>query len=59
MQGFRYQQSKKELTAPIFLNLRNFETEGDTSEKHEMKSLDLQDIYQFDLFFFYLFFFYL
>jgi len=32
----------------FFLNLRNFETERDTSEKHRIKSLDLQEIYQFD-----------
>ena len=31
-----------------FLNLRNFETDRDTSEKHEIKLLDLQEIYQFD-----------
>jgi len=37
------------LTAPIFSNLRNFERERDTLEKHDMKSLDLQKIYQFDL----------
>jgi len=28
------------LTAPIFSNSRNFETEGDTPEKHGIKSLD-------------------
>jgi len=28
------------LTAPIFSNSRNFETEGDTPEKHRIKSLD-------------------
>jgi len=40
---------KREITAPIFLNLQNFETERDRSEKHEIKSLDLQEISQFDL----------
>jgi len=33
----------------MFLNVRNFETERDTSEEHGIKSLDLQEIYQFDL----------
>jgi len=28
------------LTAQIFSNSRNFETEGDTPEKHGIKSLD-------------------
>jgi len=28
------------LTAPIFSNSRNFEMEGDTPEKHGIKSLD-------------------
>jgi len=28
------------LTAPIFSNSRNFEMEGDTLEKHGIKSLD-------------------
>jgi len=36
------------LTAPIFSNSRNFETEGDTPEKHGIKSLDPEEIYQFD-----------
>jgi len=35
-------------TAPFCLNLRNFETERDTSDKHGIKSLDLQDLYQYD-----------
>ena len=43
---------KKVLTAPMFLNLRNFWTERDTSEKLEMKSLDLKETYQLDLSFF-------
>ena len=32
--------SKNVLTAPIFSNSRNFEMEGDTPEKHGIKSLD-------------------
>jgi len=36
----------------MFLNIRNFETEGDAAEKHDIKSLDLQEICQFDLAFF-------
>ena len=43
---------KKVLTAQTFVNLPNFETERDTSEKHEIKLLNLQEIYQFDLIFF-------
>ena len=43
---------KKVLRAPIFLNFRSFETERYTSEKHGIKSLDLQEIYEFDLSFF-------
>jgi len=39
---------KKELTAPMFLNLFNFETERDTSRKHIRNSPDLQEIYEFD-----------
>jgi len=39
----------KVLTALIFSNSRNFETEGDTPEKHEIKSLDPEEIYQFGL----------
>ena len=35
------------MTAPIFSNSRNFEMEGDTPEKHGIKSLDLKKIYQF------------
>jgi len=31
------------------LSPRNFETERYTAEKHEIKSLDLQEIYLFDL----------
>jgi len=31
-----------------FLNLRNFETEVDMPEKHGIKSLDPQEIYQHD-----------
>jgi len=34
------------LTAPIFSNSRNFEMEGDTPEKHGIKSLDPSEIYQ-------------
>jgi len=37
----------KVLIAPIFWNLRNFETERDTSENYGIKSLDLYEIYQF------------
>jgi len=36
---------KKLSTAPIFLNLLDFETERDTSENHEIKSLDLKEIH--------------
>ena len=43
---------KTGLRAPIFLNHRNFETERYTSERHKIKSLDLQDIYEFDSSFF-------
>ena len=45
---------KKVLRAPIFLNLRIFGTERftGTSEKHEIKSLYLQEIYEFDFSFF-------
>jgi len=32
----------------FFGNLRNFETKGDTPEKHGIQSLDLQEIYQHD-----------
>jgi len=39
----------KKVTAPIFFNLRTCETEKDTSEKHEKKSLDRQEVHQFDL----------
>jgi len=31
----------KVLTAPTFSNFHNSETEGDTTENHEIKSLDL------------------
>ena len=41
--------SQKCICAPIFLNLCNFETERYTSEKHEIKSLDFQEVYEFDL----------
>jgi len=44
--------SGKSIDRYNFLNLRNFETEGNTSEKHQVKSLDLQEIYQFDISFF-------
>ena len=37
------------LTAPIFWNSRNFETERDTPEKHGIKSLGPSEIYQFGL----------
>ena len=37
------------LRAPIFLNFCNFGTKRDTQEKHEIKSFDLQEIYEFDL----------
>jgi len=47
-----YYQSKKALTAPIFVNIRNFETQRDATKQHEIKSLDFQEIYQFDLSFF-------
>jgi len=40
---------KRVFTAPIYLNLRYFETERNTSEKLEIKSLDLHEIYRFDL----------
>jgi len=33
------------LPAPVLLNLRNFETERDTPETHEGKSLHIQEIY--------------
>jgi len=33
----------------FFSNSRNFETEGDTPEKHGIKSLDPLEIYQFGL----------
>jgi len=38
----------KVLIAPIFSNSRNFETEGNTPEKHGIKSLDFQEIYHFN-----------
>jgi len=38
----------KVLIAPFFLNLRNFETKEDTSEKHGLKSTYLQEIYHHD-----------
>jgi len=41
-----HQQSKKVLTAPIFLYLRNSETERETSPMHTINSLDLQEIFQ-------------
>jgi len=37
------------LTAPIFPNSRNFETEGDTEIHHGIKSLDPYETYQFGL----------
>jgi len=40
------------LRAPICLHLRNFETERYTKEKHEIKSFDLQEIYEFGFSFF-------
>jgi len=40
------------LRAPIFLHIRNFEMERYASEKHEIKSLELQEIYEFDFSFF-------
>jgi len=43
---------KKVLRTPIFLHLPNFETERYTQEKHEIKSFDLQEIYDFDFSFF-------
>jgi len=42
----------KVLRAPIFLHLRNFETERYTQEKHQIKSFDLKEIYEFDFSFF-------
>jgi len=39
----------KVLTAPFFSNPHNFETKRDTSEKHGIKLLHLQEIYPFDL----------
>jgi len=42
----------KVLRGPNFLHVRNFETERYTQEKHEIKSFDLQEIYEFDLSFF-------
>jgi len=42
----------KVLRAPIFLHPRNFETERYTQEKHQIKSFDLQEIYEFDFSFF-------
>jgi len=44
----RYQQSKY-CALHFFLHLRNFETERYTQEKHEIKSFDLQEIYEFNL----------
>ena len=46
------QAVKKVLRASVFLLLRNFETERYTQEKHEIKSLDLREIYEFDFSFF-------
>jgi len=43
----------KVLRAPIFLHPRNFETERYTQEKHQIKSFDLQEIYEFDFSFFF------
>jgi len=37
------------LSLQFFSNTRNFETEGDTPEKHGIKSLDPLEIYQFGL----------
>ena len=36
------------MRAPIFLHLRNFETERYTQEKHQIKSFNHQEIYEFD-----------
>jgi len=41
-------RSQKNIARSIFFNLRNVETERYTSEKHELKLLDLE-IYEFDL----------
>jgi len=38
----------KVLIAQFFSILRNFETGRDSFEKHRTKSLDLQEIYEFD-----------
>jgi len=39
--------SQKSIARSFFFNLRNFETEKrDASEQHEIKSLDLQEIYE-------------
>jgi len=43
---------KKVLRALIFLHLLNFETERYTQEMHGIKSLNLQEIYEFDFSFF-------
>ena len=42
----------KILRAPIFLHLRNFESERYTQEKQQIKSFDIQEIYEFDFSFF-------
>jgi len=42
----------KVLRAPIFLHLRNFETERYTQKKHEIKSFNLQENYDFNSSFF-------
>jgi len=44
--------NQKSIARSIFLNLRNFGTDRYTSEKYEIKSLDLQEIDEFDFSFF-------
>ena len=48
----RRTSSQKSTARSNFLLLRNFETESFTSKKHEINSLDLQKIYEFDSSFF-------
>jgi len=45
----QYYGSQKSIERSIFFNVHNFKTERDTSEKHEIKSLDLREIYHFNL----------
>jgi len=40
--------SHKVLTAPIFLNLRNFGTKRDTTKKAKIESMDLLKIWRFN-----------